>query len=46
MTDLLRISHPNLPQMIGFSAEGAPTPFILLSNGMSRLVCTANSVVH
>lgn len=25
--------HPSLPQMIGFSAEGTPTPFVLLSKG-------------
>ncbi|RDB19620.1 hypothetical protein Hypma_013247 [Hypsizygus marmoreus] len=30
------IYHPSLPQMIGFSAEGAPTPFILISNVQTR----------
>ena len=28
-------SHPNLPQMIGYSDDETPTPFILLANGMS-----------
>ncbi|KAJ6554053.1 hypothetical protein DFH09DRAFT_1166534 [Mycena vulgaris] len=33
---LQRIYHPNLPQMLGFSADTAPTPFILLSNVKTR----------
>ena len=28
-------SHPNLPQMIGYSDDETPTPFILLANGTS-----------
>lgn len=27
------LSHPNLPQMIGYSNDETPTPFILLANG-------------
>ena len=30
-------SHPNLPQLLGFSADGVPTPFIVLSNGWSSV---------
>ncbi|KAG5638407.1 hypothetical protein H0H81_000184 [Sphagnurus paluster] len=30
------VFHPNLPHMIGFSEDGAPTPFILLSNVETR----------
>ena len=26
-------SHPNLPQLVGFSQGDAPTPFIVLKNG-------------
>ncbi|KAF9456391.1 hypothetical protein BDZ94DRAFT_1229713 [Collybia nuda] len=33
---LQNLRHPNLPQMVGFSAERAPTPFILLSNVQTR----------
>ncbi|KAG2107712.1 uncharacterized protein F5147DRAFT_577531 [Suillus discolor] len=29
---LQNLYHPNLPQMLGFSDERAPTPFILLAN--------------
>ena len=29
-------SHPNLPQMIGYSDDETPTPFILLANGTSN----------
>ncbi|KAH7905878.1 hypothetical protein BJ138DRAFT_1226523, partial [Hygrophoropsis aurantiaca] len=29
---LQNVYHPNLPQMLGFSDEKTPTPFILLSN--------------
>ncbi|KAG2352208.1 hypothetical protein BDR07DRAFT_1616021 [Suillus spraguei] len=29
---LQNLYHPNLPQMLGFSDEQAPTPFILLAN--------------
>lgn len=35
--DLCPCSHPNLPQMVGFSAEECPTPFILLANGIAAL---------
>ncbi|KAL4245641.1 hypothetical protein ABKN59_010782 [Abortiporus biennis] len=34
---LQRIHHPNLPQMIGYSSEEVPTPFILLANVQTRL---------
>ncbi|KAF8064152.1 hypothetical protein FPV67DRAFT_1698491 [Lyophyllum atratum] len=30
------VFHPSLPQMVGFSEEGAPTPFILLSHVQTR----------
>ncbi|KAJ7482313.1 hypothetical protein B0H11DRAFT_2022664 [Mycena galericulata] len=33
---LQEIYHPNLPQMIGYSVDTAPTPFILLSNVQTR----------
>ncbi|KAJ7468590.1 hypothetical protein FB451DRAFT_1039570 [Mycena latifolia] len=33
---LQRLYHPNLPQMLGYSADGVPTPFILLSNVQIR----------
>ncbi|KAJ7656678.1 hypothetical protein B0H17DRAFT_358540 [Mycena rosella] len=29
---LQQLYHPNLPQMLGYSADTTPTPFILLSN--------------
>ncbi|KAG1728864.1 uncharacterized protein EDB91DRAFT_1060284 [Suillus paluster] len=31
---LQNLYHPNLPQMLGFSDERAPTPFILLANAV------------
>lgn len=36
-------SHPNLPQMLGFSDDETPTPFILLSNGerAPQIACSA-----
>ncbi|EPS97302.1 hypothetical protein FOMPIDRAFT_1061898, partial [Fomitopsis schrenkii] len=34
---LQNVFHPNLPQMVGFSAEECPTPFILLANVQTRL---------
>ncbi|GLB44663.1 putative thioesterase thiol ester dehydrase-isomerase [Lyophyllum shimeji] len=33
---LQNVFHPSLPQMIGFSEDSAPTPFILLSNVQTR----------
>ncbi|KAG5641669.1 hypothetical protein DXG03_004518 [Asterophora parasitica] len=30
------VYHPNFPQLVGFSEDGAPTPFILLSNIQTR----------
>ena len=30
---LQHYSHPNLPQMVGYSNDETPTPFILLANG-------------
>lgn len=29
----LRPSHPNLPQMVGFSDESTPAPFVVLAKG-------------
>ncbi|TFY53218.1 hypothetical protein EVJ58_g9570 [Rhodofomes roseus] len=34
---LQNVFHPNLPQMVGFSSEECPTPFILLANVQTRL---------
>ncbi|CDO70391.1 hypothetical protein BN946_scf184999.g31 [Trametes cinnabarina] len=34
---LQNIYHPNLPQMIGYSNDQTPTPFIILSNVQTRL---------
>ncbi|KZT64856.1 hypothetical protein DAEQUDRAFT_769357 [Daedalea quercina L-15889] len=34
---LQNVFHPNLPQMVGFSGEECPTPFILLANVQTRL---------
>ncbi|KAH9893932.1 hypothetical protein C8Q73DRAFT_774184 [Cubamyces lactineus] len=34
---LQNLYHPNLPQMIGYSNEETPTPFILLANVQTRL---------
>ncbi|KAI0944487.1 hypothetical protein AcW1_002181 [Taiwanofungus camphoratus] len=34
---LQNVFHPNLPQMIGYSSEETPTPFILLANVQTRL---------
>lgn len=28
------LSHPNLPQLVGYSNDETPTPFILLANGV------------
>ncbi|KAG6908041.1 hypothetical protein DXG01_006403 [Tephrocybe rancida] len=33
---LQNVFHPSLPQMVGLSQGGAPTPFILLSNVQTR----------
>ncbi|KAJ7041231.1 hypothetical protein C8F04DRAFT_1080699 [Mycena alexandri] len=33
---LQRLFHPNLPQMLGYSADAVSTPFILLSNVRTR----------
>ncbi|KAF8662745.1 hypothetical protein AX16_001103 [Volvariella volvacea WC 439] len=33
---LQNIYHPNLPQLVGYSAGDAPTPFIVLSNVQTR----------
>ncbi|OAX35033.1 hypothetical protein K503DRAFT_830922 [Rhizopogon vinicolor AM-OR11-026] len=33
---LQNLYHPNLPQMLGFSDDQAPTPFILLANVQTR----------
>ncbi|KAJ7279106.1 hypothetical protein C8J57DRAFT_1502930 [Mycena rebaudengoi] len=33
---LQRLYHPNLPQMVGYSTNTAPTPFIVLSNVQTR----------
>ncbi|KAF7297184.1 TKL/LISK/LISK-DD1 protein kinase [Mycena indigotica] len=33
---LQKLYHPNLPQLMGYSTEEAPTPFILLSNVRTR----------
>ncbi|KAJ7058118.1 hypothetical protein C8F01DRAFT_1149592 [Mycena amicta] len=33
---LQKLYHPNLPQLLGYSSESAPTPFILLSNVKTR----------
>ncbi|KAJ7073266.1 hypothetical protein B0H15DRAFT_869336 [Mycena belliarum] len=33
---LQRLYHPNLPQMLGYSQDSVPTPFILLSNVQLR----------
>ncbi|KAI0656301.1 hypothetical protein C8Q70DRAFT_1013688 [Cubamyces menziesii] len=34
---LQNLYHPNLPQMIGYSNDETPTPFILLANAQTRL---------
>ncbi|KAI0632872.1 hypothetical protein C8Q77DRAFT_1263022 [Trametes polyzona] len=34
---LQNLYHPNLPQMVGYSNEETPTPFILLANVQTRL---------
>lgn len=34
---LQNLYHPNLPQMVGYSTDEAPTPFILLANVQTRL---------
>ncbi|KAI0668853.1 hypothetical protein C8Q78DRAFT_212859 [Trametes maxima] len=34
---LQNIYHPNLPQMVGYSNDESPTPFILLANVQTRL---------
>ncbi|TCD62244.1 hypothetical protein EIP91_007140 [Steccherinum ochraceum] len=34
---LQNVYHPNLPQMVGYSDEETPTPFILLANFQMRL---------
>ncbi|OCH91320.1 hypothetical protein OBBRIDRAFT_887032 [Obba rivulosa] len=34
---LQNVFHPNLPQMVGYSYEETPTPFILLANVQTRL---------
>ncbi|KAI0351618.1 hypothetical protein OH77DRAFT_1429437 [Trametes cingulata] len=34
---LQNVYHPNLPQMIGYSNDETPTPFILLANVQTRL---------
>ncbi|KAI8972561.1 hypothetical protein BD414DRAFT_425575 [Trametes punicea] len=34
---LQNLYHPNLPQMIGYSNDDTPTPFILLANVQTRL---------
>lgn len=34
---LQNVYHPNLPQMIGYSGQECPTPFILLANVQTRL---------
>ena len=34
ITDSRARSHPNLPQMVGYSGTDTPTPFILLANGV------------
>ncbi|KAH9922319.1 uncharacterized protein BXZ73DRAFT_51396 [Epithele typhae] len=34
---LQNVYHPNLPQMIGYSDDETPTPFILLANVQTRL---------
>ena len=31
------ISHPNLPQMVGFSDENSATPFIIMEKGNNDL---------
>ncbi|KAF7320918.1 hypothetical protein HMN09_00178500 [Mycena chlorophos] len=33
---LQKLYHPNLPQLLGYSSESTPTPFILLSNVRTR----------
>ncbi|KAI0651288.1 hypothetical protein C8Q79DRAFT_1004593 [Trametes meyenii] len=34
---LQNVYHPNLPQMVGYSNDESPTPFILLANVQTRL---------
>ncbi|KAI0744733.1 hypothetical protein C8Q76DRAFT_10245 [Earliella scabrosa] len=34
---LQNVYHPNLPQMVGYSNDETPTPFILLANVQTRL---------
>ncbi|KAI0077672.1 hypothetical protein K474DRAFT_1690765 [Panus rudis PR-1116 ss-1] len=34
---LQNLYHPNLPQMVGYSDDESPTPFILLANVQTRL---------
>jgi hypothetical protein len=32
-SDAFLLSHPSLPQMVGFSQNDVPTPFLVLTNG-------------
>ncbi|PSR79848.1 hypothetical protein PHLCEN_2v6894 [Hermanssonia centrifuga] len=45
---LQNVHHPNLPQMIGYSGDSAPTPFILLANGKHppSLLAHLSGVAH